>query len=116
MSAEEVDVAEALRRIEGGAQLLDVREQSEWDDVHAPQALLLPMSELQARWQEVPVGDEPVVVVCHSGYRSAQVVAALDRAGVPAVNLTGGMVAWEQAGAPVVRPGSDADSGRGHGH
>jgi rhodanese-related sulfurtransferase len=116
MAADEVDVAEALRRIEGGAQLLDVREQSEWDDVHAPQAVLLPMSELQARWQEVPVGDEPVVVVCHSGYRSAQVVAALDRAGVPAVNLVGGMVAWEQAGAPVVRAGEDADSGRGHGH
>jgi rhodanese-related sulfurtransferase len=115
MAADEVDVAEALRRIEGGAQLLDVREQSEWDDVHAPQAVLLPMSELQARWQEVPVGDEPVVVVCHSGYRSAQVVAALDRAGVPAVNLSGGMVAWEQAGAPVVRAGDDAVSGRGHG-
>ena len=116
MAAAEVDVAEALRRIAGGAQLLDVREQSEWDDVHAPQAVLLPMSELQARWQEVPVGDEPVVVVCHSGYRSAQVVQALEGAGVPAVSLAGGMVAWEQAGEPVVRAGGDADSGRGPGH
>jgi hypothetical protein len=34
---------------------------------------------------------------------------------VPAVNLAGGMVAWEQAGAPVVRAGDDAVSGRGHG-
>ncbi|PZF61667.1 rhodanese-like domain-containing protein [Curtobacterium sp. MCPF17_047] len=119
MAAAEVDLTEALARLEAGAPLIDVREQSEWDEVHAPQATLLPMSELQARWAEVPVDDEhPAVVVCHSGYRSAQVVAALERAGVPAVSLSGGMVAWEQSGAPVVRPGSDAaaDGERGHEH
>jgi rhodanese-related sulfurtransferase len=119
MPAAEVDVPEALVRLAGGAALIDVREQSEWDDVHAPQATLLPMSELQARWAEVPVDDEhPAVVVCHSGYRSAQVVAALERAGVPAVSLAGGMVAWEQSGQPVVRDGaaSAADGERGHEH
>ncbi|PYY35041.1 rhodanese-like domain-containing protein [Curtobacterium sp. MCJR17_055] len=119
MGPQEVELADALQRIEDGAPLIDVREQSEWDEVHAPQATLLPMSELQARWAEVPADDEhPAVVVCHSGYRSAQVVAALERAGVPAVSLAGGMVAWEQSGAPVVRPGRTpaADGERGHEH
>lgn len=119
MGAVEVDLAEALRRVADGAPLIDVREQAEWDDVHAPQATLLPMSELQERWSEVPSDDEhPAVVVCHSGYRSAQVVAALERAGVPAVSLAGGMVAWEQGGEPVVGGGaaSAADGERGHEH
>jgi rhodanese-related sulfurtransferase len=106
---QEIDVAEALVRIEGGSRLLDVREQDEWDTVHAPQATLLPMSELQARWTEVEALDDPVIVVCHSGMRSARVTEALERSGVPAVNLTGGMVAWEAAGAPVVRA-ADADA------
>jgi rhodanese-related sulfurtransferase len=41
------------------------------------------------------------------------VVAALEQSGVSAVNLTGGMVAWEQSGAPVVR---DAQGEPGHEH
>ncbi|GAA3338245.1 rhodanese-like domain-containing protein [Curtobacterium pusillum] len=105
MSAEiqEIDVAEARRRIDEGSRLFDVREPGEWDEVHAPQATLVPMSELVARWKEIDGGDEPAIIVCHSGGRSARVVAALEQSGVPAVNLAGGMVAWERAGAPVVR-------------
>ncbi|MCC8908096.1 MULTISPECIES: rhodanese-like domain-containing protein [unclassified Curtobacterium] len=99
----DIDVAEARRRIDAGARLFDVREQGEWDEVHAPEATLVPMSELVARWKEIDGGDEPAIIVCHSGGRSARVVAALEQSGVPAVNLVGGMVAWEQSGAPVVR-------------
>lgn len=99
----DIDVAEARRRIAAGARLFDVREQGEWDEVHAPDATLVPMSELVARWKEIDGGEEPAIVVCHSGGRSARVVAALEQSGVPAVNLVGGMTAWEQSGAPVVR-------------
>jgi rhodanese-related sulfurtransferase len=110
----EIDAAEAFRRIEHGAKLFDVREQGEWDEVHAPQATLVPMSDLVARWQEIDGGDEPAIVVCHSGARSARVVAALEQSGVPAVNLVGGMVAWEQAGGDVVR--GDAQGEPRHEH
>ena len=112
---QDIDVAEARRRLEAGARLFDVREQGEWDEVHAPEATLVPMSELVARWKEIDGGDEPAIIVCHSGGRSARVVAALEQSGVPAVNLVGGMIAWEQSGAPVVRDGqtdagNDADA------
>ena len=109
----DVDVAEARRRIDAGARLFDVREQGEWDEVHAPEATLVPMSELVARWQEIDGGDQPAIVVCHSGGRSARVVAALEQSGVPAVNLVGGMTAWEQAGEPVIRAGSSAEDAEG---
>ncbi|WIE77124.1 rhodanese-like domain-containing protein [Curtobacterium sp. MCSS17_007] len=108
-----VDVAEARRRLDAGARLFDVREQAEWDEVHAPEATLVPMSELVARWQEIDGGDQPAIVVCHSGARSARVVAALEQSGVPAVNLTGGMVSWEQAGQPVVRAGAQGGDAQG---
>jgi rhodanese-related sulfurtransferase len=111
---DEITVDEALRRIENGARLYDVREPGEWDEVHAPQATLVPMSELQTRWTEIQPTDDPAIVVCHSGMRSARVVAALEQSGVPAVNLAGGMVAWEAAGAPVER--ADAQRERGHEH
>ena len=83
------------------AYLLDVRENPEWESGHAPEAVLLPMSVIQGRVDEVP-RDRPVYVVCHSGGRSAQVAAWLNQQGFDAVNVTGGMLAWAHSGRPVV--------------
>ncbi len=97
----EIDVAEAQRRLDAGAALLDVREPDEWGAGHAAGAQWIPMGELVARQGEVP-GDRPVVVVCRVGGRSGKVTQALVQAGFEAVNLGGGMQAWEAAGLPVV--------------
>jgi rhodanese-related sulfurtransferase len=59
------------------------------------------MSELAGRISEIPT-DVTVICVCHVGSRSAAVSEALTRAGFEAMNLSGGMVAWEGAGLPVV--------------
>ena len=97
----DVSVAQALEMIEQGALLLDVREQDEWDAGHAPQATLIPLSELNQRASELDQ-DRRIVCVCHVGGRSAMVTEALNQAGWDAVNLTGGMRAWQLAGQPVV--------------
>lgn len=95
--------ARAVELLAGNAILLDVREQHEWDAGHAPQARHLPMSQLNGRVAELPT-DVPIVCVCHVGGRSARVSAALQQSGWQALNLTGGMVAWQAAGLPVVDP------------
>jgi rhodanese-related sulfurtransferase len=100
----EVPVREAIAAAASGEYLLDVREQREWDDFHAPDATLLPMRALIERAGELPQ-DGRILVICHSGVRSAAVTEALVAAGYPAVNVSGGIVAWEAAGGPVVRPG-----------
>ncbi|KQQ27523.1 rhodanese-like domain-containing protein [Frondihabitans sp. Leaf304] len=92
----EIDAAEAVSAVENGAYLLDVREQHEWDAGHAPGAHLLPMSEIGVRVSEVPDNRE-ILVVCHLGGRSAQVTNALRQNGYNAVNVLGGMVAWQHA-------------------
>jgi rhodanese-related sulfurtransferase len=87
-----------------GAPVLDVREDDEWAEVRIPWAQHVPLSALVqgAREIEVPE-DAPLVVACHVGGRSAQVVAWLRSQGVDAVNLAGGMAAWEGAGRTVER-------------
>jgi rhodanese-related sulfurtransferase len=102
-ATEEVSAARTVELLEGNAILLDVREQHEWDAGHAPQARHLPMSQLNERVAELPT-DVPIVCVCHGGGRSARVSAALQHSGWQALNLTGGMVAWQAAGLPVVDP------------
>jgi rhodanese-related sulfurtransferase len=84
------------------AYLLDVREGEEWAAGHAPGAHHLPMMEISARLDEIPV-DRDVVVVCRVGARSAQVVAYLNSLGRDnARNLDGGMMAWARSGRPMV--------------
>lgn len=101
-----VDVAEAERRIrEDPARpvLLDVRELTEFTEVRAPSALLIPTSAFTARLGEVP-DDRPLLVICRTGVRSAAVTGFLARNGRDDVaNVAGGMEAWERAGLPVRR-------------
>jgi rhodanese-related sulfurtransferase len=81
--------------------LLDVREDDEWRAGHAPEAVHLPLSELVARVGEVPE-DREVYVICKVGGRSEQAVRYLNQLGRTTVNVSGGMLAWEAAGKPMV--------------
>ena len=90
----------ALGDIPAGAVLLDVREDPEWVAGNAPDAVHVPMSQLTGRLAEVPGG--PLAVVCKVGGRSAQVTAYLRQHGYDAVNVGGGMLAWEAEGRPMV--------------
>ena len=103
MELEHVTAAEAIALAEGDAVLLDVREQYEWDAGHAPAATLLPLSTMQAGPVDLDT-DTTYLVICHSGARSLTVATALSQAGYSAINVLGGMMAWEQAGGDVVRP------------
>jgi rhodanese-related sulfurtransferase len=74
--------------------LLDVREGWEYETCHIQGSLLIPMSSIPARQEELdPEG--AIVCICHHGARSMQVGAFLERAGFEQiVNLTGGIHAW----------------------
>ncbi|MFD5467682.1 rhodanese-like domain-containing protein [Kitasatospora sp. NPDC127059] len=88
------------------ATLLDVREQDEWDAGHVDGALHIPIGEVIARIDELP--DAKLYVLCRVGGRSAQVVQYLVQQGRDAVNVDGGMYAWESAGRPMVGSGGQA--------
>lgn len=106
----EVDAARARALAgSGDAWLLDVREDGEWTDGHAASAHHIPMMQLQDRLHELPE-DRQLLVICHSGARSAMVTAALRRADLPAANVVGGMLAWRADGGEVMR--DDGTEGR----
>lgn len=109
-----IDVHEAERRLredEAAPLLLDVREATEFAQVRAPGAVLVPTSAFMTRVGELPA-DRPLMVICHVGGRSAAVAGYLARAGrTDVVNVAGGMEAWEQAGLPVLRGPVQAGEG-----
>jgi rhodanese-related sulfurtransferase len=77
---------------ENGATVLDVREPGEWALGTLPKALLMSQGELMDRMAEIPK-DKPILCVCRSGARSANVAAFLAFNGYEAANMSGGMKA-----------------------
>ncbi|MGW3501216.1 rhodanese-like domain-containing protein [Streptomyces globisporus] len=85
--------------------VLDVRENDEWAAGHVEGALHIPMSDFVGRFGELTAAAEDgrrVHVMCRVGGRSAQVTQYLVQQGVDAVNIDGGMQAWDGAGRPMV--------------
>ena len=76
-------------------QLIDVREQFEWDIARIPGARLVPLATLPDVVETLD-RDREVVVYCKGGSRSRAAATHLADAGFPRVtNLTGGILRWQ---------------------
>jgi rhodanese-related sulfurtransferase len=84
-----------------GLLVLDVREDDEWRAGHVEGSVHIPLMELGNRYGELPDAAQ-TQVLCRTGNRSAYATGFLIQQGIDAVNLAGGLVAWEAAGRPLV--------------
>ena len=84
-------------------QIVDVREQYEWDAGRIEGAVHVPLNSLMGGGGEFSA-DEPVVAVCRSGNRSELATLMLKARGLDAYNLEGGMEEWEKHGLPFTTP------------
>ena len=85
-------------------QILDVREQSEWDEGHIPGSAFMPWHDIDG----LPDGldpSRPIAVVCGSGQRSAVAASLVQRHGASHVIhvIEGGVPAWGRLGHPLER-------------
>jgi rhodanese-related sulfurtransferase len=106
-----MDAARAAEELDAYT-VVDVREPGEWEAGFIAGSIHIPMAEVVARHAEIPE-DKPVLVVCRVGGRSARVRQFLAGRGRMAENLEGGLLAWVEAGQPLVTdagtPGVVAD-------
>jgi adenylyltransferase/sulfurtransferase len=83
-------------------QLIDVREQFEWDIARIPGARLVPLATLPDVVETLD-RDREVVVYCKGGSRSRAAASHLADAGFPRVtNLTGGILRWQEEVDPAL--------------
>lgn len=100
----EVDCAASLQLINHkNAFILDVREEKEFKTGHILNAKLIPLGKLMERIGELErYREQPIVVVCRTGQRSAPACLLLGKQGFGlAYNLKGGLLAWQKAGLPL---------------
>ncbi|MDQ7024144.1 MAG: rhodanese-like domain-containing protein [Anaerolineae bacterium] len=81
--------------------LIDVREQKEFVAGHLPNAIHLPLSELNLRMDEVDK-TKHIVLVCHTGVRSEMAAQALSANGYNNLyNLLEGTKGWINRGLSI---------------
>lgn len=87
------ELADNLKNPLQPLQILDVREQWEYDIAHLPGSYLMPLGQLVHKMGEL---DTSItwVVVCHHGIRSAHACYYLERNGLNVINLSGGLDRW----------------------
>jgi rhodanese-related sulfurtransferase len=86
--------------------MFDIREPKEHATGVASGAVLLPMSQLNQRLNEIPKNPaQPVLLICNTQNRSAKVVQSMKDAGWTNVRYVyGGMSTWAKSGWPMVKP------------
>ena len=87
-------------------ELIDVRTPAEFREVHVPFARNVPLHELDpASFKDLQrhTPEAIVYLICRLGQRGAEACTKLRDAGVNAINVEGGTLAWDAAGLPVTR-------------
>lgn len=104
---ESITVDELHHRLEtvGDVQVLDVRSDDEWNSGHIVGAEHRFAGSFIRDTEAYASGDEPLALICGSGYRSNVVGSLLNARGRgDVINVVGGMQAWQAAGYPTTDP------------
>lgn len=96
-----VNVIEAKQLITQGAQLIDVRENHEWESGHVPTAKHIPLGTLPTLIDEID-RSIPTILCCRAGSRSSRATTFLIEQGFNAINLDGGITEWVAHGQAIV--------------
>lgn len=99
----EISVSDTQERIKSGANLIDVREDNEWQAGHAQGAVHIGRGIIERDIvQKFPDKDTELILYCGGGFRSALAADNLQKMGYRNISsMNGGWRAWESANAPV---------------
>jgi len=106
MSSLEITPREVKERLDRGEKirLVDVREPHEYQQARIEGSELIPMRTVPQALASLQAGEAPLVVLCHHGMRSLQVVSWLREQGVESCSsMAGGIDRWSReidAGVP----------------
>ena len=100
-----VGPADAVRLLNQGAVLVDVRSKAEFDGGHIIDARHVPQDEIAGAGETLKkYKDKVVITCCESGMRSGAAARVLQAQGfTKVVNLRGGLQAWRAENLPLVK-------------
>ena len=100
----EVTAEETLKMqaADPGVVILDVREPKEWNQLHIPDALFIPLGTLESQVEAAIPRDKKVVIYCARGNRSALAADIMQGMGYADVaSMSRGIIGWIDAGGDI---------------
>ncbi len=99
----EISVVDSVDRQRAGANLIDVREDNEWQAGHVAGAAHMGRGIIERDIvQKIPDKDAEIILYCGGGYRSALAADMLQKMGYTNVlSMAGGWKAWNDAKLPI---------------
>jgi len=102
-SVPQLSVEELASKQSSNSLVVDVRNDSEWDEGHIAGAIHIPLGQLAERVNELPA-NEDIVVHCQGGSRSSIAASLLQKLGRKNVaNLMGGYRRWLEVQNPKLK-------------
>jgi rhodanese-related sulfurtransferase len=89
----EVDIYIAKAMIDSGYQLIDVRFEEEYETLHIPGAILIPLNIFREGMDNLDK-NKKYVIQCRSGKRSRVAASLMSVQGFDAVSMQGGIIKW----------------------
>ena len=100
-----VSAQDAVRLMNQGALVLDIRTKEQFDAAHLNGARNLPAAQLEEQAESLKkYREKPLIVYCESGSLAPTAIRRLaDKGFVKAVGLRGGLAAWRADNLPLAR-------------
>lgn len=100
--AVDLQTVKAWQAVGRPLQLIDVRSASEYASGHLPEAINIPLEQIELRISDLNTS-HPVVLVCQAGTRARMAAELLKNTNLDLLVLDGGTSLWQSSGNPIVR-------------
>ncbi|MCT4621621.1 MAG: rhodanese-like domain-containing protein [Marinisporobacter sp.] len=101
---EHIFVEQIEKAMEEGAILLDIRHEEDYNAVHIPNSINIPLSSISLQLKRLDQEKE-ILVICYIGQSSKKITYFLKQLGFRAKNVQGGMNAWKAYKSNIRRNG-----------
>ena len=105
MSFKSLNIQDSIEAIKKGAIIVDVREQTEHDQAHIQNSILLPLSTVSAEEvRKINSQNKTIIIHCRSGKRSkvaANILLSQDYTG-EILEIDDGIIGWIENNQPII--------------
>ena len=105
MSFKSLNIQDSIEAIKKGAIIIDVREQTEYDQAHIQNSFLLPLSTVSAEEvRKINSQNKTIIIHCRSGKRSkvaANILLNQDYTG-EILEIDDGIIGWIENNQPII--------------
>ncbi len=98
-----ISTVQAVRLINQGARVIDIRDKSQFDSGHIVNSINIPAAELDGGGDKRLKTNKSIILICDNGSKSSQCITSMKKSGLENIfSLQGGLASWRQENLPTL--------------